>query len=109
MRMSSGLMTISMLSSISGETIDAGKRSVPPLGLIEGRNAHQAVHADLALQKSEGVFAVHGERRGLQARPLRPPGSRRARSQIRCRSAHRKYMRSSMSAQSCDSVPPAPG
>ena len=28
---------------------DAGKRSVPPLGLIERRNAHQAVHADFAL------------------------------------------------------------
>src|SRR5271165_4510212 len=46
--------------------VDAGKGSMAPLGLIEGRNADEAVHADLALQKSEGVLAVHGKRRGLQ-------------------------------------------
>ncbi len=40
---------------------------MPALGLIEGRDAHQAVHADFTLQKSEGVFAVHREGRGLES------------------------------------------
>ena len=47
---------------------DAGKRCVTALGLIERRDAHQAVDADFALQESEGVFAVHCECRGFQPR-----------------------------------------
>ncbi len=36
---------------------DAGERCVPPLGLVEGRDAHQAMHADLAGQQPVGVLA----------------------------------------------------
>src|SRR5437660_11935686 len=50
--------------------VNAGKRRVPPLGLIEGRDAYQAVHADFTLQKSERVLAIHREGRRLQARFL---------------------------------------
>src|SRR5580698_4667994 len=46
--------------------IHAGKGSMPPLGLIEGRNAHQPVNADFTLHQAEGVLAVHGECRGFQ-------------------------------------------
>ena len=48
--------------------VDAGERGVAALGLVEGRNAHQAVHADLAGQQSVGILAVHAERGGLDAR-----------------------------------------
>src|SRR6185312_8746244 len=46
----------------------AGKRGVPPLGLIEGRDAHQPVHARLRLQQSVGVLALDGQGGALDAR-----------------------------------------
>ena len=65
---------------------DAGERGVPALGLVEGRDAHQAMHADLAGQQAVGVFAVDAEGRRLDARlvarlifvelRLRSPGAR---------------------------------
>jgi hypothetical protein len=48
--------------------VHAGKRRMAALGLIERRNAHQAVHADFALEKSEGVLAIDREGRRLQPR-----------------------------------------
>src|ERR1700676_3941385 len=50
--------------------VNAGERSMPPLGLIERRDAYQAMNANLTLQKSEGVFAIHSEGRRLQTRFL---------------------------------------
>src|ERR1700689_4560458 len=47
--------------------INAGKRSVPPLGLIERRNAHQAVYTDFPLQQTESVLAIPRERRRLES------------------------------------------
>src|SRR4029077_4520234 len=35
-------------------------------GLIEGRNADQAVDSNLAGQQTEGVLPIHGEGRGFQ-------------------------------------------
>ena len=58
-------MTISMLSSISGETNTLANDVWRALGLIERRDAHQAVDADLAVQQAEGVLAVDRERRAL--------------------------------------------
>ena len=45
----------------------AGKRRMPALGLIEGRDAHQAMHADLAGQQAIGVFSIDAEGRRLDA------------------------------------------
>src|SRR6266705_2430539 len=39
----------------------AGKRSVAALGLIEGRNAHETMHADFARSHSESVASCHSE------------------------------------------------
>ena len=71
-----------MLSSISGRDVDAGERSMPPLGLIEGRNAHQAVHADFA-----GAEVRRRTRRSPRRLPISDPllrraGSRRERFRI---------------------------
>ena len=108
MRMSSGLMSILMLVVDLRRDEHAGERSVPPLGLIEGRDAHQAVHADFAGQQAVGVFAVDAEGCRLDARFFaRLIFVHRGLKALR--SAQRRYMRISISAQSCDSVPPAPG
>ncbi len=45
----------------------AGKRRMPPLGLIEWRDADQAVHADFAAEQPEGIFTIDRERRRLQS------------------------------------------
>src|SRR2546422_5150480 len=42
---------------------DAGKRRVPPLGLIKRRNAHQSMHPDFANQQPIGVLSIHRKRR----------------------------------------------
>src|SRR6185437_9479820 len=47
---------------------DAGERGVAALGLVEGRDAHQAVDAALRLQQPVGVFALDGDGGGLDAR-----------------------------------------
>src|SRR5882762_10822121 len=40
---------------------DAGKRSMPPLSLIEGRNTDEPVHANLSGEQTISVFASHRE------------------------------------------------
>ena len=76
---------------------------------VEGADAHQPVHAVLALEVAVGVRAAHGEGGALDPRLLARPGGRAAPPRSRAARAQRRYMRSSISAQSCDSVPPAPG
>src|SRR6185437_12417898 len=49
---------------------DAGKRGMAALGLVEGRDANQAVDAALRLQQPVGVFALDGDGGGLDARFL---------------------------------------
>ena len=58
---------------------DGGERGVAPRVGIERRDAHQAVHADLALQQAVRVFAVDFERHRLDARAfaLQPVGNHR--------------------------------
>src|SRR5438270_1596908 len=51
-----------------GRNEHAGEGSMPPLGLIEGRYADEAVHPDLTLQKAKGVIPIYGEGSGFQAR-----------------------------------------
>ena len=80
-----------------------------PAGIgVEGRNAHQAVHADFGLQHAVSVLAVDFESDGLDAGALafQPVGDHGWKPS---RSAQRRYMRRSISAQSWLSVPPAPG
>jgi len=87
---------------------DRGKGSVATRRLIEGRNAHQAVHAGFAGQQTVGILSAELNRSAFDARFF----ARRFIQKIRRESSafrHRKYMRSRMEAQSCDSVPPAPG
>ena len=52
---------------------NARKRSMPALGLIEWRNPHQAVHADLAAQQAKGILAVHA-RTSPTSIPASSPG-----------------------------------
>jgi hypothetical protein len=74
---------------------------------IERALAHQAVHADFGLQPAVGVIAFHAERRGFDAGHFAALTS--ISSVFQPRDSHqRRYMRSSISAQSCASVPPAP-
>ena len=109
MRMSSGLMSISMLSSISGETYTLANDVWRRLAWSKRRDAHQAMHADLAGQQPVGVFAIDAEGRRLDARFVARLIFVHAAWRSPARSAQRRYMRISISAQSCDSVPPAPG
>ena len=48
--------------------VERGERGVPPRGLIERRDPHEAVHAGLGRQQPIGVIAGDRERRALQAR-----------------------------------------
>jgi hypothetical protein len=74
---------------------------------IEGRLAHQPVHADLGLQPAEGVLAL--DRKVALFTPATSPALTSISSVFQPRpSQKRRYMRSSISAQSCASVPPAP-
>src|SRR6266404_7341763 len=50
-----------------GRNVHAGKRRMPPLRLIKGRNSHQPVHANLARQISERILANHRKCRGLDS------------------------------------------
>ena len=74
---------------------------------VERRNAHQAVHADLRTQVTEGEFA--GTSMVALLMPASSPGCSSRISNLKpffC--SQLMYMRSSMRAQSWDSVPPAP-
>ncbi len=50
--------------------IDRRERGVPSLGLVEGRDAHQPMHAAFAGQHAKGIFAHDGEGGGLDAGPF---------------------------------------
>ena len=87
---------------------DRGEAGVAARLAVEGRDAHQPVHAALGLEPAIGVVAADLDGRGFDARPLRrrsprsaPPCSHAARpSACTCAPAS--------PAQSCASVPPAP-
>ncbi len=87
---------------------DAGEAGVPARVGVEGRDAHQAVHAALGLELAIGVLALDLDGGGLDAGAPRPAVSSTSSTLKPCRSAQRVYMRSSISAQSWLSVPPAP-
>ena len=55
---------------------DRRERRVAARRLIEGRDAHQPVHAGLGEQQPVGVVALDDERRALDARPRRRAGGR---------------------------------
>src|SRR5690349_24990618 len=46
---------------------DARERSVTPLGLIERRDADEAMNTDLALQQAERIWSRNGKSRRLDA------------------------------------------
>jgi len=74
---------------------------------VERRKAHQAVYAVLRLQVTGGVIAVNGDGDALDTGLFTGGEVEHLGTEPR-RSAQRRYMRISISAQSCDSVPPAP-
>ncbi len=82
---------------------------MPPLVRVVGRDAHQPVHAALGLQVAVGVLAVDLERGVLDARPRRRAGGRARWSGSRGARPSAGTCASASAAQSCDSVPPAPG
>ena len=87
---------------------DAGEAGLPAGGGVERADAHQAVHAGLGLQPAIGVRAGDLQRRRFDARPARPRSPPSAAPCSRAARPSAIYMRSSISAQSCASVPPAP-
>ena len=100
-------MSSSATASSIGITSSERERGVPPLLRVERADAHQTVHAALGGQQAVDVRAADRERGGLDPRlvavlDLVDLGVEAVRS------AHRVYMRSSISAQSWLSVPPAP-
>ena len=94
-------------SSTSGSTSTQGERRVAALLGVEGADAHQAMDAPLGAQE-----AVRPAPLDVMVALLMPASSPSSWSRIsvlkRWRSAQRRYIRSSISAQSVASVPPAP-
>ena len=85
---------------------DLGERGVAAVGLVERRQADEAVLASLGLEDPVGVLALDREGRGLEAGFL--ARARLETSVLKPRSAaQRRYMRRSISVKSCASVPPA--
>jgi hypothetical protein len=84
-----------------------GERGVALGGGVVGADAHQAVHAGLGLQPAIGVLALDQQGRRLDAH-LVAVGLFDQFDVMPWALAQRLYMRSSMPAQSHDSVPPAP-
>ena len=75
--------------------------------LVEGREPHQPVDAALAAQVAVGVRPRNLD--GALLMPASSPSVRSSMSHLKpWRSAQRRYIRRSISAQSCASVPPAP-
>ena len=86
---------------------DLRERRVPPVRRVERRQPDEPVHAALGLQDPVRVLAAHLDGRRLEAGLL--PGLASSTSVPNPRSAaQRRYMRRSISAQSCASVPPVP-
>ena len=83
---------------------DLGERRVPPVRGVE-RRAHEAVDAALGLQDAVRVLAADGDGGRLEACFSPALASKDLRLEPRS-AAQRRYMRSSISAQSCASVPP---
>ena len=85
-----------------------GEGGVATRGLIKRRDTHEAMDTALAGEHAVGVFTFDLDCGGFDA--ASSPG---VESRIVARkpfsSAQRRYMRRSISAQSWDSVPPAPG
>jgi hypothetical protein len=50
--------------------LDAGERRLAAVGRVEGRQAHEAVHALLGAEQPVGVLALGAERGRLDARLL---------------------------------------
>ena len=75
---------------------------------VVGRDAHQPVHAGLGLQPAVGVGALDLQGRRLDPGLLAGGLLERGRRSCRGRWPSAVYMRCSITAQSLDSVPPAP-
>ena len=103
----SSISTSSDTSSRNGIDVERGEAGLAPVLGVERRDAHQAVHAALGGQQAVGVAAPHDEGGRQDAGLLARVTSSTSMSKPR-RSAQRRYMRSSISAQSWASVPPAP-
>ena len=56
--------------------LQGGKGGVPAAGGVEGGDAHQTVHAGLALEIAVSVFAGDLDGGAFQARPRRRPDNR---------------------------------
>ena len=91
-----------------GQHLDQRERRVAPLLRVVGRDAHKSMDAALGAQVAVGPAALDADGDALEARLLAlelvddlGPSSGAA-------VAQRRYMRSSISAQSVASVPPAP-
>ena len=88
--------------------VERGERRVPARRLIERRDAHQPVDAGFGRKQAVGVLAETVSVALLM--PASSPACASSSSRLKPRrSAQRRYMRRIISAQSCDSVPPAPG
>jgi hypothetical protein len=84
-----------------------GETGVAAVVRIERRLAHQPMHAGFGLQPAVGVVALDAEGGALDAGHFAAADFQQLGFPA-ARSAQRRYMRSSISAQSCASVPPAP-
>ena len=109
-RTSDGLMSMTMVSSTTG--VDArprrswcgAARIAVDRALIRTSRCTPA----LCFQPAVGVGALHLQGGRLDARGARPRSPPAPRRSCRGRCAQREYIRMSISAQSADSVPPAP-
>ena len=90
-----------------GRDLDARERRLAAVGGVERRQPHEPVHALLGRVEAVGVLARGAEGRRLDARLLPAVASSSSTLKPR-RSAQRIIMRSTISAQSWASVPPAP-
>ena len=87
--------------------IERRERGVATRLGVERRDAHEPVHSLLAREHPVGIATLDRERRRRDAGFV--AGLHRVDLDTKPRrSAHRRNMRRSMSAQSCASVPPAP-
>ena len=108
MRRSVGSISGSSVSSSAGTASNDANAVWRRALRVERRDADEAVHAPLAREQPVRVPTLDGERRRAESRP-RCPGCTSSISTAKPRrSAQRVNMRSSISVQSCASVPPAP-